>query len=167
MEWSQDNGTSWQTWTAAISLGTLLPGEARVILLRGTVSASAPQSISNTVTITSATPDPDPSNNSSTETIPVELSADLAVTKTGSPNPVAAGGLLTYTVDLANLGPADAQNAILNDPLPALLSGGTYSLDGVNFLPWTGTLSLGTLPASSAQTVFLRGTCTRGHKYAG
>ena len=158
LEWSQDNGASWQPWTATISLGTLLPGEARVILLRGTVSASAPQTISNTATITSTTPDPDPSNNSSTEEIPVELSADLAVTKTGSPNPVAAGGILTYTVELANLGPADAQNAILSDPLPTLLSGGAYSLDGVNFLPWTGTLSLGTLPAGSSQTVFLRGT---------
>ncbi len=157
-EWSQDNGASWQPWQSVISLGTLLPGEASVILLRGTVSASAPPLISNTVTVSSSTPDPDPDNNTSTEAIPITLSADLAVTKTGAPNPAAAGGVLTYTVELANLGPADARNTVLSDPLPAQLADGSYSLDGVSFQPWAGALALGTFPAGTARTVFLRGT---------
>ncbi|MBV8300983.1 MAG: DUF11 domain-containing protein, partial [Candidatus Dormibacteraeota bacterium] len=45
-------------------------------------------------------------------------SADLAVTKQGSPNPVAAGADETYTVTLTNDGPSAAQNVSLQDPLP-------------------------------------------------
>ena len=158
LEWSLDNGSSWQPWTPSLPLGTLLPGEARVILLRGTVPASAAAVIQNTAAVTSDTPDPDPGNNTSSEAIPIEQSADLSVTKTGSPSPVSAGGVLTYTVELSNLGPSDAQNTVLSDPLPDMLSGENYSLDGVTFQPWTGILALGTFPAGSSRTVFLRGT---------
>ena len=108
--------------------------------------------------MTSPTPDPDPSNNTSTDITPVDLAADLAVTKTGAPSPVSAGGVLTYTVEVSNLGPADGQNVRLTDPLPDQLSNGEYSLDGVTFRSWTGSLSLGTLPAGGARTVVLRGT---------
>lgn len=114
--------------------------------------------IQNTAAVTSDTPDPAPGNNTSSEAIPIEQSADLSVTKTGSPSPVSAGGVLTYTVELSNLGPSDAQNTVLSDPLPDMLSGGSYSLDGVTFQPWTGILALGTFPAGSVRTVFLRGT---------
>ena len=53
------------------------------------------------------TDDPDLSNNTSTVVVPVQATADLAVTKTAPPS-VDAGALLTYTVTVENLGPDTA-----------------------------------------------------------
>ena len=162
-EVSLDGGRSFQPWAGTLALGTLLPGQAQTILLRGTVRASADALLINTATVQSDTPDPNPDNNTDTEELPVQLAADLAITKLGSPSPVSAGGLLTYTLDLTNLGPADAQNVSLTDPLPPLLSDGAYSLDnGGTWQPWTGSLALGTLPAGDHRQILLRGTVAQG-----
>ena len=48
-----------------------------------------------------------------------QQSADLGVTKTDSPDPVTAGGLLTYTVTVTNAGTNIALDANMLDPLPA------------------------------------------------
>ncbi len=45
--------------------------------------------------------------------------ADLALTKSGSPNPVAAGSELTYTIRVSDNGPDPATNALVSDDLPA------------------------------------------------
>ena len=45
--------------------------------------------------------------------------ADLAVVKTAAPNPVTAGGQLTYTFTTTNNGPANATGVTLSDTLPA------------------------------------------------
>lgn len=162
-EVSLDGGRSFQPWAGTLALGTLLPGQAQTILLRGTVRASADALLINTATVQSDTPDPNPDNNTDTEELPVQLAADLAITKLGSPSPVSAGGLLTYTLDLTNLGPADAQNVSLTDPLPPPLSDGAYSLDnGGTWQPWTGSLALGTLPAGDHRQILLRGTVAQG-----
>ena len=162
-EVSLDGGRSFQPWAGTLALGTLLPGQAQTILLRGTVRASADALLINTATVQSDTPDPNPDNNTDTEELPVQLAADLAITKLGSPSPVSAGGLLTYTLDLTNLGPADAQNVSLTDPLPPPLSDGAYSLDnGGAWQPWTGSLALGTLPAGDHRQILLRGTVAQG-----
>jgi len=44
--------------------------------------------------------------------------ADLAVSKADSPDPVAVGATLTYTIQVANLGPQDATGVTLTDRLP-------------------------------------------------
>jgi uncharacterized repeat protein (TIGR01451 family) len=41
------------------------------------------------------------------------------VTKSGSPDPVTAGGNITYAITVHNAGPADAAGVVLDDPLPA------------------------------------------------
>lgn len=46
-------------------------------------------------------------------------SADLAVTNSGVPNPVAAGGTITYTQTVTNNGPMDAVNAVFSEAVPA------------------------------------------------
>jgi uncharacterized repeat protein (TIGR01451 family) len=45
--------------------------------------------------------------------------ADLAVTNTGSPNPVIAGQNITYLQTVTNNGPQDALNAVFTEPIPA------------------------------------------------
>ncbi len=44
--------------------------------------------------------------------------ADLAVTKTDSPDPVEVGGTLTYSVQVTNLGPQKATDVVVTDRLP-------------------------------------------------
>src|SRR5262245_10793525 len=45
-------------------------------------------------------------------------SADMAITKTDSPDPVPAGTNLSYTILITNNGPNTATNVVLNDVLP-------------------------------------------------
>ncbi|HXJ65505.1 MAG TPA: DUF11 domain-containing protein, partial [Actinomycetota bacterium] len=52
--------------------------------------------------------------------------ADLRIAKSDSPDPVAAGGTLTYTIQVTNDGPADAFNVVVTDTLPTAT---TYQSD--------------------------------------
>jgi uncharacterized repeat protein (TIGR01451 family) len=46
-------------------------------------------------------------------------SADLSVAKTDSPDPVGAGGNITYTITVTNNGPATATSLVLSESVPA------------------------------------------------
>ncbi len=50
--------------------------------------------------------------------------AEVSITKVDAPDPVAAGGLLTYSLEVTNNGPEDATDLEVSDPLPA---GTTFS----------------------------------------
>ncbi len=69
--------------------------------------------------------------------------ADLSITKTDSPDPVAAGGDLTYTLAVTNQGSSEAANITVSDPLPgqvsfvsATASSGTFT-QGNGIVTWT------------------------------
>jgi uncharacterized repeat protein (TIGR01451 family) len=49
----------------------------------------------------------------------IDLSADVAVTSSATPSPVAAGTRLTYTITVTNFGPNVATDVTLSDALPA------------------------------------------------
>src|SRR5262249_51185052 len=79
---------------------------------------------------------------------------DLSLTKDDSPDPVVAGGQLTYTLTAHNEGPSPATNVVVGDPLPA---GVTFvsanasqgTCDGTS----TVSCSLGTLASGASATV--------------
>ena len=48
----------------------------------------------------------------------VNMLADLVIDKSDAPDPVMAGDLLTYTLDINNQGPSIAENVIITDVLP-------------------------------------------------
>jgi len=77
--------------------------------------------ISNTAQVASTTADPTSGNNSATAIVTVVAagSADLAVSKVDTPDPVAIGNNLNYTIVLTNSGPAAAANPSFTDNLPA------------------------------------------------
>ncbi|WP_125153521.1 DUF6923 family protein [Clostridium rectalis] len=158
-EFSIDGGANFDPWSGSFDIGTILAGETKTILIRGTVSQSATGTISNTANITSSTPDPDLDNNETTVDTEVNALADISVIKTGTPNPVVTGEILTYTIDVSNAGPADAQNVVLDDAISPDIIGAEFSIDGgANFNPWTTIYIIGTLPAGETRTILIRGT---------
>jgi uncharacterized repeat protein (TIGR01451 family) len=74
--------------------------------------------ISNTATVATTSPEPDTTDNSSTATTTVNVSSDLAVTKSAL-GAVTAGSNLTYTIVVSNNGPSVATAVALADTLPA------------------------------------------------
>ncbi len=82
------------------------------------IAAATPGTYQITVT-TEATNDSNPDNNSETVNTDVAESSDLElVGKTGSPDPIAAGGIATYKFEVKNNGPFKAKYLILSDTLP-------------------------------------------------
>jgi len=159
VEFSIDGGVTFNPWPGSFNIGTLLNGETRTILIRGTVAASASGIITNTAEVTSTTPDPNPDNNISTVDIEVNALADISVIKAGSPNPVMSGETLSYTIDISNFGPSLAENVTLSDVIPPEITGAEFSTDGgVTFNPWTGSLAIGTLLNGETRTILIRGT---------
>ncbi len=73
----------------------------------------------NSASVTSATSDPITTNNSGAVQTVVTSGADVAVANTVSPNPVAPGGNVVYTITVTNNGPAVASNVTLSDLFPS------------------------------------------------
>jgi uncharacterized repeat protein (TIGR01451 family) len=149
-DWTTTTPAAGGTGTVTAITATFASGATAAFTLVVNVNASAPDgsTITNTVTVTSSTTDPNTANNSDTETTAVGAVAELAVSKTDSPDPVAAGSNISYTLAVFNFGPSDAQNVTMTDALPA----------GTTFVSWTPPTNWTcTLPAvGSTGTV----TCT-------
>ena len=128
------------TGTISFTKATTAPGETATFTMVVNVNSSAANgsTITNNAVAASTTTDPTPGNNTGTSTTTVNASADLAVTKTDSPDPTFAGGNITYTINLQNNGPSDAQSVTLQDATPA----NTVFISAVTPAGWTRTDSL-------------------------
>jgi len=138
--------TGWTcTTTGSISCSnpSVAPGSVSTFTLKVTVNAgtTAGTIISDTATGASATHDSNPANNSATVTIGVAsgTQADLSITNLASPNPVMAGGTITYTQTVTNNGPATATTVVLSEAVPANTT--FASLSVVSGSGWTCTTS--------------------------
>ena len=94
--------------------------------------------------------------------LPCKPGADLALTKTASPNPVFSGAVLTYTIQVNNGGPNAATNAVVLDPLPGGVTfvscsstQGTCGITG-----GTVTANLGTINSPGFAIVTIQVTVT-------
>ena len=112
--------------TLTCHLGALASGRSTSFTVQVKVPANYLSSrglntatIINTATVTADQADPNPGNNTASASTKVVAVSDLSITKSGSPNPVAAGTNLTYTVNVSNAGPSDATNVVFTDNLPA------------------------------------------------
>lgn len=82
------------------------------------VVAERAGSVSNTARVDSTTPDTELSNNQASTATTIEPAADLALTKTATPNPVQVDADLTYGLAAANNGPDTAEGVAIVDKLP-------------------------------------------------
>lgn len=85
--------------------------------------------------------------------------ADLALTKTDSPDPVTAGGSLTYTIQVTNNGPDPATGVIVTDTLPPSVTF-VSATPPCTQVSGTVTCNLGNLNASDTATVVITVTPT-------
>lgn len=146
---TNNNGiVTWPTIPALTSGGTFT----------FTVTVTAPPTgpLTNTVSGSSPTGDPNPANNNGTSPSAIVITtvtpvADLAVFKTGPAN-VSAGGSITYTITVTNLGPSSVSGVMATDALPAAV---TYanSTGGGSLSGGTVTWTLGALAGGTATNV--------------
>src|SRR5215211_2533270 len=90
-------------------------------------------------------------------------SADLALTKSDSPDPVAVGGTLTYTIQVKNLGASQATAVVVTDKLPNdvdFVSASTSS-GSCQHRAHTVTCDLGTILAGGTATVTIEAKPTK------
>ena len=169
------------TWTCAASPGasctpsgngsiadtvTLPVGGTATYTLTATIDPSASGSLTNTASIALPTGgnDPAPANNASSDTDTLTPQADLAVFKSDSPDPVASGGALTYTIQVTNLGPSSSTGMAMVDVLPASVSFVSVNPGAPTCIQVGPTVScnLGGLLPAVAHTVTIQVTVNAG-----
>jgi uncharacterized repeat protein (TIGR01451 family) len=120
--------------------------------------------ITNSVTVGSAVSDPTPSNNTATatDTVTSPSQADLSINKSGAPEPVNQGDTLTYTLTVANNGPATAANVVVSDPLPSAVTYQSSSATQGTCSQASGTVTcnIGTMSNGQIVTITISVTAT-------
>ncbi|MCL2522779.1 MAG: hypothetical protein FWE36_07985, partial [Erysipelotrichales bacterium] len=157
--YSLDNGLTWLIWNGFLTIADLEREVSFSFLIKGKVSHLAEKMITNIATVTSQIADPDLANNSSVLETIINPSADLSVIKSGSPNPVEVGSLLTYSITANNAGPNTATNVIITDTIAPEILNPEFSVDnGASWNVWTNQFSFPTLSALDMLNILIRGT---------
>jgi uncharacterized repeat protein (TIGR01451 family) len=102
------------TWR--LELGRLDPGET--VTASFTVIPDVAATITNAASVSASEFDPDLAGNSVETTTVIIRQANLVLSLTGSPDPVALGSDLIYALTVTNLGPHAATGVLVTDPLP-------------------------------------------------
>ena len=143
--------------TGLWTVGTVDVGSPQTLVIVATVATANPHT--NTATITHADQfDPDSGNNTATASDSPQQ-ADLVLTKTvdnAAPN---VGGTITFTITVGDLGPSDATNVSISDPLPVGLTF-VSATPSQAYDPATGLWTVGTVGVGSPQTLVIVATVT-------
>ncbi|MBP6471403.1 MAG: DUF11 domain-containing protein [Chloroflexi bacterium] len=103
------------------AIAPLASGANVTVTLAVTVDAAADAPLTNSAGVAAVDTDPDLTNNTAVITTAIKT-ADLAITKSDTPDPVTAGEQVTYTIGVTNQGPDGATNVMVVDTLPAGVS---------------------------------------------
>ena len=118
------SGTGWScsiaSQTVSCTDATVLAATSSYpsITINANILQTAPSVETNTATVGGGG-EVNLANDSATDVANVTSSADLSVTNTASPDPVAAGSNVTYAQVVTNNGPSAADNATLSEAIPA------------------------------------------------
>ena len=160
------NGVDFYPWASSYIIGNMPPHTKITVIVRGIVDYEAVGSYINTAKIISSTNDPNLENNISSSTIEVVPAADITVTKVAAPPQVTPNENVTYTIEIINQGPDEAQDVELTDITPSEILYPEFSLDdGITFYPWTGSYNIGNLPVNGFQRIIIQGRVDENTPY--
>ncbi len=141
--------------TVTAALGNLADGGQATVTILADVAAAASGTLVNAATVSGSEPETNLNNNTDQVSTTIQPRIDLAIIKADSPDPVFAGGQLTYTLSVVNNGPSSATGVTVVDTLPtgityqsATTTQGTVSQSGN-----TVTASVGPLAGGATATV--------------
>ena len=106
------------TVTITCALGDLGNGESATVSILVDVAPGQTEPLENTASAISTTSDPNPANDEALEVTGVVAEADLIIGKDSSPDPLVAGEMLIYTIQIQNAGPSSATGVVVTDTLP-------------------------------------------------
>ncbi len=134
-------------------LGTLAPGEERMLLVKTQVQPWVTQPFTNTAWLSSATHDAHSRNNHNFNVTQVTTATDLVITRMEFPGIVSAGDVVTCVLNYANLGPAAARSVSIALTLsPNVRFENTISAQPLlHFIPAPSADGNGTLMLGNAQ----------------
>ncbi len=180
-------GTNWTCTTPAVNaagpiictynaaLASATAASTLTISLQVNAGTATGTTILSSATVTnSGVVDPIPSNNTSITSIYVEPagSADAALSMSVFPTPVFVSSPITYTITVANIGPASATGVTVTDTLPAALtfvsatpsqgscSGGLSLSCALGTIAANGTASISVSLSTSSSATTLTNTAT-------
>ena len=146
--------------------GVLAVGQTATVKFSVVVNATASGTITNTATGDIDGAGAAPASLASVSS-PIQLIANLSITKTNGTNSVVAGSTTTYTITASNAGPSSANGSLVKDPVAAGLnctavtcapSGGAACPAVVDIPTLQGAgLNISTFPGNSSVTFLL--TC--------
>jgi|GEM_PF-447852 len=155
-EYSLDN-VNWFIWDSPFeyTFNRINASQTLHLYLRGWVPSSALGLINNTVVVSSNTTNLTGNLTDNTTTVVNTISV-LNVTKS-APESVTAGQSepLVFTIMVTNYGPSDALNVKVSDTLDNRLTSHEYSLDGINWSPWSYPYDYVFSRLNVTQTLFL------------
>ena len=141
------------------SAGVINTGATAVVTFQVKISTNPPPQINNVATVYMNGTDPTTSQNGDANIPPVN--SDLAVGIVGSPNPVAAGAPISYTVNVTNKGPNSVSTVTnfitLSLPLSASILSPVYTPSIGTYNPLTGVWSGISLPSNGVVTLTISG----------
>jgi uncharacterized repeat protein (TIGR01451 family) len=139
--------------------GVINVGATAVVTFQVRISTNPPTQINNTATIYEDGSQPTTTQSAGSTVAPVY--SDLAVGIIGSPNPVAAGAPISYTVSVTNNGPGSLDTVTnfitLSLPLSASILSPVYTPSTGAFNPFTGVWSGINLPSNGVVTMTISG----------
>ena len=113
--------------------------------------------ITNNVNVTGTGHDTNLTNNNASVSVNVPESVLLNITKVANSTIIVAGENVGYTVVINNYGPSVASDVVLKDIFSSNeLLNLQYSLNGVDWLDYNGSVSLGDINAGTNVTVYFR-----------
>ncbi|KAF2326440.1 PKD domain-containing protein [Flavobacterium ginsenosidimutans] len=164
---------TYDTTTGIWTVGNLVAGDAETLQLVARVNSTG--NYTNTAEVTAANladPDSTPNNGITTEddyaeatTVPVPTSADLSLTKTVSNATPLVGSQVTFSIQITNSGPQEANSVAVTDLLPSGYTYVSYSATTGSYNPVTGVWTVGNMPISDSYTLQITATVNATGNY--
>ncbi len=162
VQFSIDNGTSWNDWNNSYNLASLENKENFTLLIKGILTQSS-GIIKNTAEVKSDTYDPDLSNNKSTVETPITNEADLSIIKTLITENSQINGTLIYLLTITNHGPSTAKNITITDIVTNDLRNVEFSIDGgKTWNKWEENYHLSSLNNGNTFILLIKGIISTG-----